>query len=227
MDIEYKIIGGDGAEYGPATLEELRGWIGDGRVAGSTQVWRNDIAHWLPAARYLELHPDLERLHASVAPGCVAGALRPVGFWARVGAYIIDQFVMMMILATLWVPLSNWQKLQLPVFPAVLTQQSAQQFVEQIQTVVAVLFPYMLAIFILYDVLMNGTFGATLGKMAIGARILRADGARLSYTRALARSVAARLMERLLFVCYFPVAFRADKRGMHDFLAGTRVVYPR
>ena len=44
MDTEYKIIGGDGAEYGPASLDELKIWIGDGRVAGSTQVWRNDLA---------------------------------------------------------------------------------------------------------------------------------------------------------------------------------------
>jgi hypothetical protein len=44
MQAEYKIIGGDGVEYGPATLEELKSWIRDGRVAGMTKVWRNDLA---------------------------------------------------------------------------------------------------------------------------------------------------------------------------------------
>jgi uncharacterized RDD family membrane protein YckC len=227
MDIEYKIIGGDGAEYGPATLEELRGWIGDGRVAGTTQVWRNDVAHWLPAARYQELHPDLERLHASVSPGDAVSALHPVGFWVRVGAYMIDQFVLMMVLAVLWIPFSNWQKLQLPIFPANLTQQSFQLYTDQVQVLVPILFPYIMAVFVLYDVLMNGTFGATLGKMAIGARILRADGVRLGYFRALIRSVICRLTERLLFLGYLCVALRPDKRGIHDLIAGTRVVYPK
>jgi uncharacterized RDD family membrane protein YckC len=227
MDVEYKIIGGDGAEYGPATLEELRSWIGDGRVAGTTQVWRTDVAHWLPAARYLELHPDLERLHASVSPGYVAGALRPVGFWPRLGAYLIDRLVLIMLLVMLWVPLSNWQKLDMPVFPTVVTQQSTQQLMDQLKVFVPIMFPFMLVVFILYDVLMNGTFGATLGKMAIGARILRADGARLTYARALLRSLAARLTEALWYWGYLWVAFRRDKRGMHDFIASTRVVYPK
>jgi len=61
METEYKIIGGDGAEYGPASLDELKSWIGDGRVAGFTQVWRSDLALWTPAARFAELQQALAR----------------------------------------------------------------------------------------------------------------------------------------------------------------------
>ena len=80
MDTEYKIIGGDGAEYGPASLDELKTWIGDGRVAGSTQVWRSDLALWTPAARYAELQQALARLQASVSPAALNRTLRAAGF---------------------------------------------------------------------------------------------------------------------------------------------------
>ena len=93
MDEEYKIIGGDGAEYGPASLDELKTWIGDGRVAGSTQVWRSDLAHWTPAARYAELQQALARLQASVSPAALNRALRAAGFWPRLGAYVLDRIV--------------------------------------------------------------------------------------------------------------------------------------
>ena len=44
MDMTYKIIGADGAEYGPVTLEELKSWVLEGRVAKATQVWRGDLS---------------------------------------------------------------------------------------------------------------------------------------------------------------------------------------
>ena len=79
----------------------------------------------------------------------------------------------------------------------------------------------------LYDVLLNGTFGATLGKMAVGAKIIGVDGSPLGYGRALLRSLAARFIEMTLCVGYLPILVRPDKRGLHDLLAGTRVVLQR
>ena len=97
MQEEYKIIGGDGVEYGPATLEELRSWIRDGRVAGMTQVWRSDVAAWSPAAGYAELGGELARLQAAAA-----SSAKPCGFWARLGAYVIDTFILWAIFQVLW-----------------------------------------------------------------------------------------------------------------------------
>jgi uncharacterized RDD family membrane protein YckC len=126
-----------------------------------------------------------------------------------------------------WVQLSKWPEFQLPAFSNALNQPSFQQLVEQLKEVVPIMFPFLLLAIVGYDVVMNGTFGATLGKMAIGARITRADGGRLSYGRALLRSLAGQLTEMLYYWGYLWVAFRRDKRGMHDFIAGTRVVFPR
>lgn len=42
----YKIIGGDGKEYGPISGETLRGWIAQGRANAETRVLREGETTW-------------------------------------------------------------------------------------------------------------------------------------------------------------------------------------
>ena len=55
----YKIIGGDGKEYGPITAEQMRQWILEGRVNGQTQVLAEGGTEWKPLGAYPELAPLL------------------------------------------------------------------------------------------------------------------------------------------------------------------------
>lgn len=232
MEIEYKIIGGDGVEYGPAPLSELKSWIRDGRVAGMTKVWRSDLSIWSPADRYTELLEELSRLHARVT--MAADSLSaPAGFWARLAAYIIDHILLAVIFFAIWTPIANEHHWQMPAPPQVLTDASFRQYVEQCVTwmdkTAPLFYPMFLFVFLIYEVFLNGRFGATLGKMAIGAKITMVDGAPIGYGRALLRWFAARLCEFLLFFAgdYLFIALRQDKRAAHDLLAGTKVVFKR
>lgn len=51
----YKIIGADGKEYGPISIEQLRQWIADGRVNAQTRVQAAGGADWKTAAAFPEL----------------------------------------------------------------------------------------------------------------------------------------------------------------------------
>src|ERR1700722_13224064 len=55
MEITYTMIGADGLQYGPITLDQLKGWVTEGRVTGDTKISRSDTNSWLPAANYTEL----------------------------------------------------------------------------------------------------------------------------------------------------------------------------
>jgi hypothetical protein len=55
MEATYKIIGGDGREYGPVSLSQLQGWAREGRINSQTQVRRSDQDGWFPAERFAEL----------------------------------------------------------------------------------------------------------------------------------------------------------------------------
>lgn len=76
MENTYTIIGADGKQYGPITLEQLKSWIGEGRVTGSTKVLRSDQGSWLPAMQWAELGlpqtpapaPPEARSGGSIAP---------------------------------------------------------------------------------------------------------------------------------------------------------------
>ncbi len=52
-DFMYKIIGGDGNEYGPVSAETLRQWIAEGRVNGETRT-RSETGEWKTLAGFPE-----------------------------------------------------------------------------------------------------------------------------------------------------------------------------
>ncbi|MFW6174521.1 MAG: RDD family protein [Chloroflexota bacterium] len=70
-------------------------------------------------------------------------------------------------------------------------------------------------------------WGATVGKAVLGMRIVRADGGRVGWGRALARCLAWLLSWLLLAAGHIMIASRRDKRGLHDLIAGTRVIRSR
>lgn len=50
----YKIIGGDGRQYGPITLEQLRQWIAEGRANAQTLAQVEGAADWKPLGTFSE-----------------------------------------------------------------------------------------------------------------------------------------------------------------------------
>ena len=67
--------------------------------------------------------------------------------------------------------------------------------------------------------------GRTIGKMLCGIRIVRENGAPLGFGGAVARLVGYMLSSMILCIGYLMVAFTDRKRGLHDMVAGTIVVY--
>ncbi len=51
----YRIIGGDGKEYGPISAEQLRQWLAEGRVNAQTSVQAEGSTEWQPLSAYPEL----------------------------------------------------------------------------------------------------------------------------------------------------------------------------
>lgn len=55
MALTYKILGGDGNQYGPVVQPLLQSWINEGRVTPVTRILRSDQADWQLADRLTEL----------------------------------------------------------------------------------------------------------------------------------------------------------------------------
>ena len=78
-----------------------------------------------------------------------------------------------------------------------------------------------------YFVLGHGTAGQTLGKRLLGVRVLDEGGAPVGYLRALGRFVATIVAALPFGLGLVMAGLRRDRRGLHDLLAGTRVVRTR
>jgi len=83
-------------------------------------------------------------------------------------------------------------------------------------------------IYIVYEALMLKARGQTLGKMALGIKVIQPDGSDISAGQAWGRSVVrAIFISFLAIVNYAPAFFTAEKTCIHDMLAKTRVVLAR
>ena len=63
--------------------------------------------------------------------------------------------------------------------------------------------------------------------MALGLKVVRPDGSRVGYGRAVARYFAAMLGGMILGIGYLLVAFDSEKRALHDMICDTRVIKTR
>ncbi len=93
---------------------------------------------------------------------------------------------------------------------------------------IAVLPPVPLAAFLLglavaYLAAFTACGGQTLGKMALGLRVVAGDGAVPAGAAGL-RALTSLAGAGLAGLGYLPALFDGDHRGLHDRLAGTRVV---
>ncbi len=219
------MIGGDGREYGPIPLNELKNWIREGRIGRETLIARSDVGVWLAASKFSELDPDLRDVYEK-NPSLSRHSFEPVGFWPRVGAFLLDNIVMWIAFYAVW----SWIGLDFagepPKTPVMQTPEDALEFFNTYLPFLAKQWAIYFPMHFLYHVLLNGTFGATLGKMIIGAKIVKLDGDRIGYGRAILRYIGARISD-ICYIGYLFVAFRDDKRALHDLIASTRVIYKR
>jgi uncharacterized RDD family membrane protein YckC len=79
-----------------------------------------------------------------------------------------------------------------------------------------------------YTIFVGSPWQATLGKRICGLCVIRAKtGGRVSYLRALGRYLSYALSALPLFVGFILIGVTDQKRGLHDMICGTRVVYRR
>jgi len=138
---------------------------------------------------------------APAALAVVAGPA-PAGFWIRVGAVLID-LVCATAAETLF-GLLAWGLLD-----------------DRLATAASRAFRFLASP--CYFICFHWAWGQTLGKMAFRIRVVDLAGGPLSFGQAVLRHIGSWLSAVILGIGFLFVAFRTDKRGMHDLIARTRV----
>jgi uncharacterized RDD family membrane protein YckC len=134
------------------------------------------------------------------------------GFWARVGATFIDFLVLCgigIIFGTLLVLFMTVPSLD-PTIPVLLTGLG-----------------WWMAQICYAPLMLSSERQATIGKSAMGLKVVDGEGRRVSFLRALGREFAKTLSSLVFMVGFLMVAFTERKQGLHDMIAGTLVVKAR
>lgn len=137
---------------------------------------------------------------ARFCPGCgqVLSSVVYAGFWIRFASYIIDAIILFVVSIVLAIAVEGLTGFLLQV-----------------------------AVGLVYTIGFWIAQGATPGKMAVGIKITTVDGDDIDFGRALLRYVGYIASAIILLIGFLMIAFTGQKRGLHDYIAGTVVIKTR
>jgi hypothetical protein len=78
----YRLRGGDGQDYGPVDVTQLRAWIAENRADGNTLVCAQDTTDWKPLREF----PELAVLLGGLPPALPAVPIKGDGYPGAAGA---------------------------------------------------------------------------------------------------------------------------------------------
>ncbi len=140
----------------------------------------------------------------------------------RAAAFLFDGMLGLLIVSLVSLPWGReWNELQNAVM------ETARKPVPDLGIVLrfyAMMVSFHLPVLLLYHVGFNTSFGATPGKLLLGLRIVRCDGSRLTFSRALVRFAAEALSIMPLGAGFLLVLTNPLRQALHDLIADTQVI---
>lgn len=247
----------DGQRSGPVPHAEFERLIQAGTITGEVLVWRQGMDQWKTLADvqardpalFAPVPPPLPPVEADAPEGGVSEpevvrrapslmieekpsapeVLLYAGFWQRFGAHVVD-FVLWWFIWQILVALVGAK-----YFPdAMAIAQKGPGYQAKPEELIPLL-RFLGAVFavgvvwaIIYDAFFLLRFSATPGKLLFGIQVVRPNGKPLGFMRIVVRTLAKGLAGvPTLGIGLLIVAFDEQKRGLHDFFSGTRVVKKR
>lgn len=144
--------------------------------------------------------------------GVSASETKYAGFWIRAGARTIDAILMSMVASLVGMAL---------VFPTVKT---AHPDVLQILKAEGLVLLLSTIIASTYEIALTVKYGGTIGKFALGLRVVTAEGRPLGWGQSTGRYFATWISGCTFYIGYILAAFDEQKRALHDYVASTRVI---
>ena len=132
---------------------------------------------------------------------------RPAGFWIRAVALLLDVALCFIVQRSLG-------------FAAARVWGGP---VEDDPTAAGLVGLFTLLFTVVYTTVLHAVTGQTLGKLAVGVRVVSADGGPLPVGAALLRWLAYSVSAAPLGFGFLMAGLRRDKRALHDLVAGSRV----
>jgi uncharacterized RDD family membrane protein YckC len=224
---EMWYVQSSGQALGPYRGHDIKAMIERGSIGAQTWVAKVGASQWIALAD-VPAFASLGALRSvpggPIAPlagprATAAGVERPLhfaGFWIRVLAYIVDQVVILVIVTAVSF-----------VIGIVFGLAAGGRLSSDAQTglTVVVLIAEVIIIVAYQMISLSSRWQATPGKRLCGIYVIRANGAKIGPGLALGRYLSVVLSAMILYIGLIMVAFTNQKRGLHDMICNTRVIY--
>ncbi|MBO4675687.1 MAG: RDD family protein [Elusimicrobiaceae bacterium] len=132
------------------------------------------------------------------------------GFWKRFAAYLIDACIL--LIPTLWIT-----SFAIPGLGLSAAEPRPRAFLP-------VMIINNIIVWLYFAGMESSKHQATIGKMALGIKVVDPNGARISFWRATGRNFAKILSTITLNFGYFMAGFTAYRQALHDIICSTFVV---
>ncbi len=215
-------------QHGPVDVQTVQDLFARGDLTVDSLVWRPGMVHWQSlssVAAELGLAAAVPAVPAGTAAtatpdGAAPGEIVYAGFWKRVAASCIDSLALCCITVPIGMVAGAITGFGFGVQPEVDGHLSTGYWVMQ-----AIINLVSLAISASYYAGFHASRGmATLGKKAIGIKVVRSNGERISLARAIGRFFALYLSMLTLYIGLIMAAFTRRKQALHDIICDTVVV---
>lgn len=215
-------------QQGPVTEQQLQALAKDGVITGDTLVWREGMTGW-QAWRTVGgpvMPPVPAAATAVTATTQTAQAIRPAtaefeyaGFWIRFCAKLIDGFIV-------GIPIGLLVLLAVVVAGSGVAARGPDALILMPLFHIAIQL-VATGLSVLYNTVLIGCWGTTLGKKVCGLKVIKADGSKPSFGRACGRAFAEIVSGMVCYIGYVIAGFDEQKRALHDHMCETRVVKAR
>ncbi|MBZ5622636.1 MAG: RDD family protein [Acidobacteriia bacterium] len=159
-----------------------------------------------------------QKLREGVAPVATS---RYAGFWIRFVAWLIDSIILMVVGSIVQFALLG----SLVTIPRPQPGASPDAVFAAMLGMLGIVYLVNLVIACSYEAFfISSSLSATPGKLALGLKVLRPNGARLSLGRAVGRYFSKILSGLILLIGFIMAGLDSQKRGLHDMICDTRVI---
>jgi uncharacterized RDD family membrane protein YckC len=227
-----------GQQRGPVEEEAIAGLVESGMIRNDTLVWHEGMPNWqtygtvcaskaaATGATEVQSPAPGIAIEATPAVGYVpynyataVPHVRYAGFWIRFLARLIDGILLNIALLVVRIPLG------ISLFGPMRPRDPVEMMAIATATIVGGL--VSLVVSAGYEIFFIAARGATLGKMAVGIKVIRPDGAPISLGQSAGRYFAQWLSALTLMIGYIMAGFDVQKRALHDRICETRVIRVR
>jgi uncharacterized RDD family membrane protein YckC len=168
-----------------------------------------DLARFGNIAVCADCKPGYVQRMREGVPSAARSAYVYGGFWIRFAAIILDGIILNVIFAIL---------AGIAYLAGFFRPATSAGW--QLGAIYLVLFGVSLA----YDIYFLTQKGATPGKMAMGLKVITANGGPITAGRAIGRYFARLVSQIILYIGFIMAGFDDEKRALHDRLCDTRVI---